>query len=69
MDENTIKSKLDNTWEKIQKKIETENITDKIERVECAFNLVYDDISEEYDKKYTLTNDEKKTISNMVVFY
>ena len=69
MDENTIKFKLNKTWEKIQKKIETENITDKIERVECAFNLVYDDISEEYGKKYTLTNDEKKTISNMVVFY
>ena len=26
MDENTIKSKLDNTWEKIQKKIETEKL-------------------------------------------
>ncbi len=70
--EQEIKSELQETWKSIQKKISDEKITDKIEKIQCAFDYLILDVMKWHNfhtKNYQFTSNDIKMMCGTVVFY
>ena len=70
--EQEIKFELQETWKSIQKKIADEKITDKIEKIQCAFDYLILDVMKWHNfhiRNYQFTGNEIKIMCNTVVFY
>ncbi len=70
--EEEIKAELQETWKVIRKKIADEKITDKIEKIQCAFDFLTMDVMKWHNfhtKNYQFTGNEIQAMCNAVVFY